>query len=282
MKFLTQMKACDVVTVRNGIVQAIKGPVAYLGYMEEFAHNCFAVDAKMFVMTLRKFKNSFKVLQKENIIVMYDDTQEIDFVPQQAEILLSTKNIRWTNNESFVKAWGIAQKFIELDFPGVRINHGYIETLSDNSIVRIATKTQDLAGIFAAVKLPASIKNVAFYNNKLWFSASPYDLVAVNSLELLFPTTDQYFTNWQDFNWTKIPEVLKERFVETEQVSFDTEGVKFIQKEKATASIENISGLGCYNGKLFGNVVKYANSYSFQDRFVAFENEQVKGVVARV
>ena len=275
------MKTCDVVTIHHGTVQAIKGPIAYFGYMPEFNNYSFAIDAKMFVATLRKFRNGFNVVQKDNLIVFFDDKQETDFVPQPAEILLSTKNINWINNSDFPIAWNIAQKFVTLDFPGFRVGNDYIEVLSDQSIARIQTPTIGIKGIYAAVKLPAGISRIAEHNNKLWFAASPSDYIIVNSLDIEFPRTDIYFDAWGDYEMVTIPDILKDRFVLTEQTVFDTDGVKFVQKEKATAAIENVAGHGTYDGKLFSNLVTHAQRYSFQTRFLAFESGKIQGVIAR-
>jgi len=276
------MKGCDVVTVHEGVVQAIKGPIAYFGYQHELKNHSFAVDAKMFVATLKKFKNDFKVIHNKDTdrIVFFDAQQEIDFIRQPAEILLSTSRLIWEPLDEFANSWNIAQKFVATDFPGVKIEHNYIEVLSDNSIVRIQTPTRGLAGIFASVKLPAGISKVSQHNNRLWFYATNFDHIVVNHLDINFPNTDTYFNQWPD-DFEEIPNILKQRFVETDKTVFDAEGVKFIQEEKATAVIENIIGRGHYSGKLFSNILSYGDRYSFQDRFVAFEAPHIKGVVAR-
>lgn len=275
------MKSCDVVSINKGIIQAIKGPIAYFGFHPSFVNEEFALDAKMFVAAIRKFKTYFKIAHDDNKIILFDEKQEVDFIKQPAEIILDFSKVPWKNIPNFDKIWNIAQKFIQPDFPGVRITSSYIEVISDKSIVRITADLKGINGIFASVKLPSNINQLGYYNNRLWFSSTPYDLIAVNSLDIMFPNTDMYFDTWPE-NFEVIPEILKERFVETDETIFDMKGVNFVQKEKATASIENISGIGSYDGKLFSNLVAYGDRYSFQDRFVAFEANNIKGVIARV
>jgi len=283
MKFLTQMKSCDVVTVDDGTIQAIKGPIAYFGYHPAFKKKQFAVDAKMFVAALKKFKGDFFVSQSVDRVVFADDQQEVDFVHQPAEILLDQSRIDWCHLPGFANAWNIAQKFISADFPGVRVeDYNYLEVVSDASIVRIATETNGINGIFASVKLPAGVKFISHYNNKLWFSVTPTDIIVVNALDVVFPTTNRYFNDWEQYTMESIPYILRERFVETDQTVFSNNEVQFVQKEKATAVVEGVSGTGTYSGKLFRNIIEHGQRYAFLDQFVAFESDCIKGIVARV
>lgn len=282
MKFLTQIKSCDVVTIDHGKVQAIKGPIAYFGFHPAFINETFAVDAKMFVAALRKFKDSFYINKTDDKIILFDEKQEVDFLYQPAEQMLDFKTTNWVDIPTFGKNWNTAQKFVSTDFPGIKLTKNYMEVLSDNSIVRIKTELpSNFQGIFASIKLPANIKSVGYYNGILWLAFTEHDFIAINHLEILLPNTDPYFTNWPD-TFETIPMILKERFVETDLTVFDTEGVKFVQKEKATAAIENVSGTGSYAGKLFGNIMAHGERYSFQDNFLAFEAEHIQGVIARV
>ena len=281
MKFLTQMKACDVVTVSDGVVQAIKGPVAYFGYSSSFEGHAFAVDAKMFVATMKKFKEHPRVVERDDKIVFFDEKQEVDFIPQPAEQLLPL-DIKWKHLPGFAKHWNIANSFVDTDFPGLRIvDDGYIEVLSDASIVRVKTDVDNFEGIYASVKLPAGINFIGERNRRLYFSSSPTDIIVTNSLDVLFPITQRYFTEWDTYNFVPIPQVLRSRFVRTDQTVFTDQGVQFVQKEKATASIEGVHGHGTYSGKLFDNVVAYGQQYAFLDNFLAFEAPGIQGVVSR-
>ena len=281
IKFITQMKSCDVVTVSDGTVQAIKGPIAYIGYMDQFEGKSFAIDAKMFVAALKKLDNDFHISVSKDKVVLYDDKQEVNFVVQPAEQLLEVPQGEWQFIGDFLEEWNSAHAFMSSDFPGIAIRQGYLEVLSDSSIARINTEIDLPHGIYAGVKLPKSIKTACVVNNKLWLRATPTDYIVINSLAVDFPNVDGYYNNWPT-DWTEIPSRLREKFIPTKKVRYDNNTVQFIEQDKATAIIENIPGSGTYDGGLFKSMLELANEYHFAHGYLAFQNSGVRGIIANV
>ena len=101
----------------------------------------------------------------------------------------------------------------------------------------------------------------------------------INSLDVKLPNTDRFFDDWPEI-LDKVPDIVKQRFVETEKARFVDGSLVLIEKDRATATIEHVNGFGDFEGKLLKNVIEHATHWKFEKDFLRFEGQGIKGVIA--
>jgi len=278
---LTQMAKAEVLTVRRGWIQAVVGPIAYVGFMSNFDKMNFSVDGKTLASALKTLEEDFKAIQFENgDVQVFDSEQEIQFKARNAEIMLSLPKGPW-HNRNIAEPWTLVDKFINTQFPGVRASKDYLEVLSDQSIVRVhADINFELPKVYAQAKLTKKAQAYCVTKDKLWLRYSPTDFVAISELaQVAFPNTDGYFRKEKDAKYVRIPKLVKEKLLPCDIVEFKDGCLLFKKEGVAQASVENIDGFGEYEYVLFAKVVKHATHWAMMGELMFFSGPGFSGVI---
>lgn len=275
------MTRAEVLTVRKGWVQAIVGPIAYLGYLPNFKQLNFSVDGNTLANALKNLDEDFHAIAKSNgDIQIFDSEHEIVFKPKAAEIMLSVPPGTWTNY-NLAEAWYLVDKFVHTQFPGVRVKDDYLEVLSDQSIVRVNVGTTfESEKIFAQAKLTKKAQAYQIYNNHLWLRYSPTDFVIISELpNVVFPPTDGYFKKEIQARYTRIPGIIKEKILPCETVEFKDGCLLLKKQESAQASIENVDGFGEYEFTVFNKVIRNASHWAMAGEVMYFSGPGFSGLI---
>lgn len=278
---LTAMARANVLTVRQGWIQAIIGPVAYMGFLPNFKHMNFSVDGKTLASALKTLEEDFRAITHENgDIQIFDSEQEIIFKPQAAEMMLTPPKGPW-QIYNLAESWTLVDKFIHTQFPGIRAKHDYLEVLSDQSIVRVHVETTfKEPKVYSQAKITKKAQAYCIYKKHLWLRYSPSDFVIISELDnVIFPSTDQYFVKEQKANYKRIPLLVKEKLLPCDTVEFKDGNLLFKKQDIAKASVEGIDGFGEYNYTLFAKVVKYASHWAMMGELMYFSGSGFSGVI---
>jgi len=280
MKLLSQFKTCDVITISNGLLFALKGSIGYLVIDKRFKKVNTAVDAKIFVQAMKKLDTNFFIDETEETLTLFDETQQIVFNKLAKEKIPKVpQSVHFWTDKEIVKAWNFANSFIDNEYPGIRMAGSFIEVLSSQHIFRLYLNYRyKEEGIFVNCKLPSGIEEYAILNNRLWFKG-PNFYIIVSGLELDFPSTDAFFE--VSLDWQLIPDKLRNNLIDAaDYIQFKTDGAHFIKNERATSLIEGIIGQGKYDTRKFKRFIENSAYYYFDQHKVYFKGVNFQGVLA--
>lgn len=280
LKNLNEMKKADVITIHNGIIQAINGPIAYRGYLRNFDNCYFSVDAEILATALKDLDEDFIVRESEDNILIFDEEREISFVPKTAEQLLIPPKTSWYMRD-MSHMWQLVDKFVTPQYPGIKVTNTYFETISDQSILRVKHHLpfENEAIVFARCKIPTKVIAYCVADDKLWLQYDDSNFIIINSLDIAFPNTDSFFTG--RLRYKPIPN-LKSKLLPCDKVKFENNNLILYKEYAAKAIIENIEGIGAYDFKLFSKVINHASAWQMTDTALFFSGENFSGVIENV
>lgn len=283
LKHLSEIRKADIVTVHKGFVQAINGPIAYLGFLPNLANVSFAIDAEIFASALKDLDDDFMVKVFNDEVLIFDSEREIKFVSKGPEQLLQIPKDDWIMRD-ITHMWQLTDKFVTAQYPGIRVTRDYFETISDQSILRVSHHLEiDQLGynkpVFSRCKV--SSKSIAYCitKNQLWLQYDNSNFIAISKLDVEFPTTDDYFRS--TLRYKQIPN-LKEKLLPCDTVKFENNNLILIKENAAKATIENVEGRGVYDFKLFSKVIQHAVGWQMTDTAMFFTGPNFRGVIENV
>lgn len=283
LKHLSEIRKADIVTVHNGFVQAINGPIAYLGYLPNLEKVSFAVDAEIFASALKDLDDDFMVKVFEEEVLIFDSEREIKFISKGPEQLLEIPQSAWIMRD-ITHMWQLTDKFVTAQYPGIRVTRDYFETISDQSILRVSHHLEiDQLGwskpVFSRCKVTSKSIAYCLTNSQLWLQYDNSNFIVISKLGVEFPNTDDYFRG--TLRYKQIPN-LKEKLLPCDIVKFENNNLILIKEGAAKATIENVEGRGVYDFKLFNKVIQNAVGWQMTDTAMFFTGANFRGVIENV
>ncbi len=88
MKLASYFKKGNVLTVNNGLCQAMDNGIAFIEYLPKAAGLTFAVDATAFIGAIKVLQDDYRITLQQGYLLLFDEEQEIHLKYKQPDIRL--------------------------------------------------------------------------------------------------------------------------------------------------------------------------------------------------
>ena len=272
---LTAMAKADTVSINKGEIQAIVGNVAYIGFILAANRISCSVDAKSFVAAIKQLSLPM-FTERESELVIFDEEQQIILYKKNGNAQIAVpKDVAWRMYDT-APYWTSVEKFVDSQFPGIKLTENYLEVLSEKLIVRVqlpfGTCSDDL--IFSQTKINKLSDCFCIADNKLWIKYPEDNYIVINNLpDVVFPDTSSYFDSSVYINYEEIPSYLADMLVPCDKVEFKENQLLLSSKDILQAPIDDIEGIGVYEYKWFSKIVANATHWYMDDNVMYFYNK---------